>query len=75
MTSGEKIGALEITEPNAGSDVASMRTKAEKNDNQFVINGTEILLQPREKLRYISHWQRRIRIWNTRAYPPVEKGE
>jgi acyl-CoA dehydrogenase len=36
---GEKIGALGITEPGAGSDVAGLRTRAEKVDGGFVING------------------------------------
>jgi len=36
---GEKIGALGITEPNAGSDVASMETRAEKDGDEWVING------------------------------------
>jgi acyl-CoA dehydrogenase len=36
---GEKIGALGITEPGAGSDVAGLRTRAERVDGGFVING------------------------------------
>jgi acyl-CoA dehydrogenase len=36
---GEKIGALGITEPGAGSDVASLRTRAERVDGGFVVNG------------------------------------
>jgi acyl-CoA dehydrogenase len=36
---GEKIAALAITEPNAGSDVASISTRAERADGGFVVNG------------------------------------
>src|SRR5204863_698604 len=36
---GEKIGALGITEPGAGSDVASLRTRAERLEDGFLVNG------------------------------------
>jgi acyl-CoA dehydrogenase len=36
---GEKVGALAITEPDAGSDVAALRTKAERVDGGWVVNG------------------------------------
>lgn len=36
---GEKIGALGITEPNVGSDVAGTETRAEKQGDNYVING------------------------------------
>ena len=36
---GEKIGALGITEPGAGSDVAGLRTSAERVDGGFIVNG------------------------------------
>jgi acyl-CoA dehydrogenase len=36
---GERIGALGITEPGAGSDVASIRTFARKVDGGYVVNG------------------------------------
>ena len=36
---GEKIGALGITEPGAGSDVAALTTRAERDDGGFVVNG------------------------------------
>ena len=36
---GEKIAALGITEPGAGSDVAAVRTRAERVDGGWVVNG------------------------------------
>ena len=36
---GEKIAALAITEPGAGSDVASIRTRAQRVDGGWVVNG------------------------------------
>jgi acyl-CoA dehydrogenase len=38
---GEKIGALGITEPDAGSDVAALRTHAERVDGGWVLNGSK----------------------------------
>ncbi|MDX9698748.1 MAG: acyl-CoA dehydrogenase family protein [Rhodocyclaceae bacterium] len=39
---GEKIGAFAITEPNAGSDAASLRTRATKVDGGYLLNGSKI---------------------------------
>lgn len=36
---GEKIGAFGLTEPNAGSDVASMKTSAVKQGDYYILNG------------------------------------
>ena len=36
---GEKIGALGITEPGAGSDVAALRTRAERVEGGWLVNG------------------------------------
>ncbi|MCU0443539.1 MAG: acyl-CoA dehydrogenase family protein [Microscillaceae bacterium] len=41
---GELLGALAITEPNAGSDVANIRTKAQRIDNEYVINGSKTFI-------------------------------
>ena len=41
FTTGEMIAALAITEPNAGSDVASLQTTAVKNGTEWVLNGTK----------------------------------
>lgn len=39
---GEKVGAFAITEPNAGSDAASLKTRAVKVDGGYRINGSKI---------------------------------
>jgi acyl-CoA dehydrogenase len=36
---GEKIGALAVTEPGGGSDVASMRTTAVRDGESYIVNG------------------------------------
>ena len=41
---GEKICALGITEPGAGSDVASIRRSAEKVDGGYVVNGSKTFI-------------------------------
>jgi acyl-CoA dehydrogenase len=41
---GEKIGALGITEPGAGSDVAGLRTHARRVDGGFVVNGSKTFI-------------------------------
>src|SRR5213595_1714310 len=41
---GEKIGALGITEPDAGSDVAAIRTHAKKVDGGYVVNGSKTFI-------------------------------
>jgi acyl-CoA dehydrogenase len=41
---GEKIAALGITEPGAGSDVASIRTRAERVDGGWVVNGAKTFI-------------------------------
>ncbi|KAF0123802.1 MAG: butyryl-CoA dehydrogenase [bacterium] len=41
LVSAEWLGAFAITEPNAGSDVASMKTTAAEEGDYFVLNGTK----------------------------------
>lgn len=41
---GEKFGCLAITEPFGGSDVAALRTKAELDGDQYVINGSKTFI-------------------------------
>ncbi len=39
---GEKIGALGISEPNCGSDVASLKTTAKRDGDDYVIDGSKM---------------------------------
>lgn len=41
LISGEWLGALALTEPGAGSDLASITTRAERQGDKFIINGTK----------------------------------
>src|SRR5450830_908248 len=42
LISGEHVGALAMSEPNAGSDVVSMKLKAEFKGDRWVLNGTKM---------------------------------
>ncbi|MBM3483045.1 MAG: isovaleryl-CoA dehydrogenase [Alphaproteobacteria bacterium] len=42
LISGEHVGALAMSEPGAGSDVVSMRTRAERKNDRFIINGNKM---------------------------------
>ncbi|WP_394176653.1 isovaleryl-CoA dehydrogenase [Thalassotalea litorea] len=42
LCSGEQIGALAMSEPNAGSDVVSMKIRAEKKGDKYVLNGNKM---------------------------------
>jgi isovaleryl-CoA dehydrogenase len=42
LVSGEHVGALAMSEPNAGSDVVSMRTTAEKRGDRYLDNGAKM---------------------------------
>jgi isovaleryl-CoA dehydrogenase len=42
LISGEHVGALAMSEPGAGSDVVSMRTRAERKGDRFVLNGSKM---------------------------------
>ncbi|MFK4027228.1 isovaleryl-CoA dehydrogenase [Stutzerimonas balearica] len=41
LISGEHVGALAMSEPNAGSDVVSMKLRAEKRGDRYVLNGSK----------------------------------
>ena len=42
LISGEHVGALAMSEPGAGSDVVSMRTRAEKKGDRYILNGSKM---------------------------------
>lgn len=42
LVSGEHIGALAMSEPNAGSDVVSMKLRADKKGDRYILNGNKM---------------------------------
>lgn len=42
LVSGQQIGALAMSEPNAGSDVVSMKLRADKKGDRYVLNGSKM---------------------------------
>ena len=42
LLSGEHLGALAMSEPGAGSDVVSMRTRADKKGDRYILNGSKM---------------------------------
>jgi isovaleryl-CoA dehydrogenase len=42
LISGEHVGALAMSEPGAGSDVVSMKLRADKRHDRYVLNGTKM---------------------------------
>ncbi|MFD1359328.1 acyl-CoA dehydrogenase [Fictibacillus halophilus] len=44
LASGEYLGAFGLTEPSSGSDAASLKTRAVKQGDQYVLNGSKIFI-------------------------------
>jgi len=44
MISGEAVGAIAMTEPGAGSDLAAIRTSAKRTDEGWLINGAKVFI-------------------------------
>lgn len=44
LCSGDLVGCLALTEPNAGSDAVSIRTTAVRDGNDFILNGTKMFI-------------------------------
>ena len=44
MVSGEWAGTMNLTEPQAGSDLAAVRTRAERADGHYLVSGTKIFI-------------------------------
>ena len=42
LCSGEHVGGLAMSEPGAGSDVVSMKLRAEKRNDRFILNGSKM---------------------------------
>ena len=50
---GEKVDCLAMTEPNAGSDVRSMKSHAERDGEYFVINGSKHFISHADMADYV----------------------
>ena len=50
---GEKLECLAMTEPNAGSDVRSMQCRAERDGDQYVLNGTKHFISHADIADYV----------------------
>ncbi|MGY0691158.1 acyl-CoA dehydrogenase [Virgibacillus sp. FSP13] len=44
LASGEYLGAFALTEPGAGSDAASLKTKAKKDGDNYILNGSKVFI-------------------------------
>jgi len=44
VLAGEKIIALGVTEPSGGSDVAALKTRAERRGDRYIVNGSKIFI-------------------------------
>lgn len=53
MISGELIPAIAMTEPGTGSDLQSVRTKAVKDGNEYVINGSKIFITNGQQANFV----------------------
>jgi alkylation response protein AidB-like acyl-CoA dehydrogenase len=53
LASGQAIGAYSLTEPQSGSDAGNMRTVAERNGDEYVVNGLKSWVTSGPVARYI----------------------
>ena len=51
---GKKIAALAVTEPDAGSDVANIRTRAERQGDQYKVNGSKLFITSGVRADYLT---------------------
>jgi len=54
VLSGKKIIALGITEPNAGSDVANIQTKAVRDGEHYIVNGSKTFITSGVRADYLT---------------------
>ena len=52
VASGRELGCMLLTEPQAGSDAANLRTRAERHGDRYVINGTKSLITSGRSAKY-----------------------
>ncbi len=50
---GEKIGALAITEPDGGSDVGHLATRAERDGDRYIVNGAKTYITSGVRADYV----------------------
>jgi acyl-CoA dehydrogenase len=51
---GEKIGSLAVTEPEAGSDVAAIRTRAVRDGDHYIVNGAKTFITSSTRADFIT---------------------
>ena len=54
VLAGEQLAALAITEPSGGSDVANLRTKAERKGDKYIVNGSKTFITGGVRANYIT---------------------
>jgi acyl-CoA dehydrogenase len=54
VLTGEKVAALAITEPGAGSDVAGVSTRAERRGDRYVLNGAKLFITSGVRADFVS---------------------
>ena len=56
LCNGEYVGSLAMSEPNSGSDVVSMKLKAEKKGNKYILNGNKMWITNGPYAHVLSIW-------------------
>jgi acyl-CoA dehydrogenase len=51
---GEKIGSLAVTEPDAGSDVAAIRTRAVRDGDHYIVNGAKTFITSSTRADFVT---------------------
>ena len=51
---GEKIGSLAVTEPDGGSDVAALRTRAVRDGDHYVVNGAKTFITSAARADFVT---------------------
>jgi acyl-CoA dehydrogenase len=51
---GDKLGALAVTEPGGGSDVAALRTRAVRDGEDYVVNGTKTFITSAARADFVT---------------------
>src|ERR1700731_2963318 len=54
VLAGKKISALAITEPSGGSDVASLRSKARRDGDHYIVNGEKTFITSGMRADYLT---------------------